>query len=145
MNSPDDKYSAGAEYQLAERVLRDYDPTGEHGEAVVLARAYMAMVDMMRSAEPSIVGTVPPEESDEEFARQIEAAGHATPSAAVNIPEGYRRAIVEDAVTQSHVGDNYDLEKVIANLSDEAAHDETVVALCNHARRLARSASGDSK
>ena len=38
-------YAAGAEYQLAQRVLRDYDQTGPHGETVILARAYMAMVE----------------------------------------------------------------------------------------------------
>lgn len=35
-------YSAAAEYQLAERILRDCDPTGPDGEKVILARAYMA-------------------------------------------------------------------------------------------------------
>ena len=38
-------YAAGTEYQLAQRVLRDYAVDGPHGEAVVLARAYMAMVE----------------------------------------------------------------------------------------------------
>ena len=38
-------YTIGAEYQLAQRVLLGHDPDGPHGEAVVLARAYMAMVE----------------------------------------------------------------------------------------------------